>query len=87
MYGEGSSLDGYYVSDYVVIGEEMQDYFENKEASDYSYIKDYIKEERAEMLFGCTDRETKLFLEQYPDGIIGLNPSIDIRNPPNIIDY
>jgi hypothetical protein len=30
-YTEGSSLEGYYSSDFIIVGEELQDYWENKE--------------------------------------------------------
>ncbi|KAL4504448.1 hypothetical protein ABPG72_009894 [Tetrahymena utriculariae] len=91
-YMEGSSIGGFMAIDYIVFGDEIQDYINSKrnqsltEIEDSEYLK-YINHEKVYIPFGCTTKETHLFKTQVPDGIIGLAPSTNqYQNPPNIID-
>ncbi|EAR96391.3 eukaryotic aspartyl protease (macronuclear) [Tetrahymena thermophila SB210] len=91
-YMEGSSIGGFMAIDYIVFGDEIQDYLNSKnrqnltEIEDSEYLK-YINHEKVQIPFGCTTKETHLFKTQVPDGIIGLAPSSNqYNNPPNIID-
>ncbi|EGR27703.1 plasmepsin 5, putative [Ichthyophthirius multifiliis] len=92
-YAEGSSISGYMAGDYVVLGDEMQDYIEKltknqiSEKEEQEYLT-YIKHESVFLNFGCTTNETNLFLSQVPDGIIGLAPSDKSgrANTGNIVD-
>ena len=54
-------MSGHYVKDYVVIGEEMQTFFENKYYNHKKPIQEYISDERVKMVFGCTTKEENLF--------------------------
>ncbi|KAL4456197.1 hypothetical protein ABPG74_014158 [Tetrahymena malaccensis] len=91
-YMEGSSIGGFMAIDYIVFGDEIQDYLNSKKSQNLTenenteYLK-YINHEKVQIPFGCTTKETHLFKTQVPDGIIGLAPSSNsYHNPPNIID-
>jgi len=47
----------------------------------------FLLKERAMIPFGCTTRETKLFLTQEADGILGLGPGTGVGGvAPNFVD-
>lgn len=78
-YTEGSSLMGYLVKDYVLVGDEIQESYEN---STLDKEKSFIEKERVKFVFGCTIRETNLFFGQKADGIIGLGVNTNCNISP-----
>lgn len=69
---EGSSLSGYYLLDYVVAGDEIQDYYEGKSNLTEEAMKNLLTDEETKFAFGCTTKETNLFYTQEAAGIMGM---------------
>ncbi|KRW98301.1 Aspartic peptidase domain [Pseudocohnilembus persalinus] len=86
-YAEGSSLRGHVLTDYIVVGDEIQNYVDNDyQKLNLDFVK-FLNRERVDMLIGCTTKETNLFLTQDADGILGLSPSTNTPSRwPNLVD-
>ena len=55
-YTEGSSLQGYLMMDYVILGDELMNYYNDNSLLNQTFIQDYIKQEKTKFMFGCTTR-------------------------------
>eukprot|EP01017_Pseudomicrothorax_dubius_P045967 TRINITY_DN8034_c0_g1_i4.p1 TRINITY_DN8034_c0_g1~~TRINITY_DN8034_c0_g1_i4.p1 ORF type:complete len:605 (+),score=96.52 TRINITY_DN8034_c0_g1_i4:156-1970(+) len=76
-YAEGSSIEGFLMLDYATLGEEMFAQQGGKHKSD-----------RVKFAFGCTTAETRQFVTQGADGIIGLGiVSNGTSTIPSLIDF
>ncbi|CAD8164078.1 unnamed protein product [Paramecium pentaurelia] len=77
-YAEGSRLAGYFLQDWLIMGDE----FENLNQSD-----EIVKLEQVLSVIGCTTLETNLFFTQKANGIMGLSPKTNTEfSFPNYID-
>lgn len=80
-YVEGSSLSGYYLLDYVVAGDEIQDYYDGKSTLTEQAIEHLITDEETKFAFGCTTKETNLFYTQEAAGIMGMGTRTNSKRP------
>ena len=58
-YEEGSSMKGYFVEDFVILGDELMELAKNNQTK-HPVALDYIQTEKSKFIFGCTTRQ-KLF--------------------------
>lgn len=75
-YSEGSSYEGNFAKDYVLLRDEIKGFDSNTDFAKENY----------KSIFGCTTKETGMLKTQVAEGIFGLSPQIgSINYPPNLL--